>query len=85
MAKLLAQKLKPLVGQTDSFVKDLTSFIKEWNNIKLQPSELLVSFDVVSLFTKIPIQEVVDVIKQGSDEDTSKLVSLYLSLTFFSF
>ena len=54
MAKFLAQKLKPLVGKTDSFVKYSPSFIKEWKNIKLHRGELLISFDVVSLFTKIP-------------------------------
>ena len=49
LAKFLAQKLKPLVGRTDSFVKDSTSFINELKDIKLDPRDILVSFDVVSL------------------------------------
>ena len=39
----------------------------------------------MSLFTKIPIQEVVDVIKWILNEGTYKLVSLFLTSTFFNF
>lgn len=83
--KFLAQKLKPLVGRTDSFVKDSTSFVKELKDIRLEPGDLLVSFDVVSLYTCIPIQEAIDVINRITDNDTAKLVGLCLTSTFFSF
>ena len=85
LAKFLAQKLKPLVGCTDSFVKDSASFVQEWKDIKLDPGDLLVSFDVISLYTKIPIQEAIDIINRITDKDTAKLVGLCLTSTFFSF
>ena len=62
LAKNLANLLKPLVGKTDSFVKDSATWVEEISKEKLNPAEKLVSFDVVSLYTKIPIDEVVDTI-----------------------
>ena len=44
LAKFLALKLKPLVGRTESFVKDSASFIKELKDIKLSPEDILVNF-----------------------------------------
>ena len=55
LAKFLANKLKPLVGRTNSFVKDSSSFVNELKDIKLDPEDRFVSFDVVSLYTCIPI------------------------------
>jgi hypothetical protein len=48
-------------------------------------NDLLVSFDVVSLFTKIPIEGAVEVINKITDEETTKLVEICLKSTFFSF
>jgi len=85
LAKFLSQKLKPLVGRIDSFVKDSASFVQEWRDVILEPGDLLVSFDVVCLFTKIPIQEAIDIINRISDKDTTKSIGLCLTSTFFSF
>lgn len=85
LAKFLALKLKPLVGYTDSFVKDSASHIQEWKDIKLDPGDLLVSFDSVPLYTKIPIQEAIDIINQVTNKDITKLVGLCLTSNLFSF
>jgi len=85
LAKFLAYKLKPLVGCTSSFVKDSTSFIHELKDLRLELDDLLVNFDVVSIFTKIPINEAINVIKRIIDDDIAKLVGLCLTSTFFSF
>lgn len=68
LTKFLAQKLKPLVGCNDSSMKESASFVQEWKDIILDPRDLLVSFDVVSLYTKIPIQEAIDVINHITDK-----------------
>ena len=56
--------------------------MKDW---KLNDNDLLNSFDVVSLYTKIPINEVVEVIKKVSDPKTAHLVEICLSSTYFCF
>ena len=85
LAKYLAHKLKPLVGLTKSFVMDSSSFVIELKGINLDPDEKLVSFDVVSLYTNIPINEAIEVIKCIIDPDTARLVEICLTSTFFTF
>jgi hypothetical protein len=46
---------------------------------------MLISFDVVSLFTKIPLNEAIQVIKEVADLQTARLVEVCLKSTFFSF
>ncbi len=78
-------KLRPLVGHTESFVKDSASFIGDLKRIKLEPEDILVSFDVISLYTCILINEAMEVINKLTDPDTTRLVELCLTSTFFSF
>lgn len=61
------------------------SFLQEWRDIKLESGDLMVSFDVVCLYTKIPIQEVIDIINHITHKDIAKLVGICLTSTFFSF
>lgn len=85
LTKYLAGKLKPLVGRMESFVKESSSFVKELMDMKFEPGDNLVSFDVVSLYTSIPIKEALDVIFHLTDHDTNKLVEICLTSTFFYF
>jgi hypothetical protein len=70
LAKHVAKILSPLVGHTDSFIKDSNDFIKIIKNEKLKPQDTLISFDVVSLFTKIPLDEAIQIIKEVTDPET---------------
>lgn len=85
LAKYLAQKLKPLVGLTESFVKDSSSFVNELKGIMIDLDDILVIFDVVSLYTNIPINEAIDVINHIIGTHITKLVEICLTSTFFSF
>lgn len=85
LAKFLALKLKPLVGRTESLVKDSASFIKELKDIKLDPEDILISFDVVSLYICIPIKEVMKVMCHLADPHIAHLVEINLTSTFFCF
>ena len=51
----------------------------------MEENEILLSLDVVSLFTMIPIKESINVIEELTDPETSKLVGLCLNSTFYSF
>ena len=46
---------------------------------------LMVSFDIVSLYTMIPIDEAIDVMKTITDDETIDLLKLCLKSSFFSF
>jgi len=85
LAKYVAKLLKPLVGNTDSFIKDSNDFVKLIKNKRVDKDDILVSFDVVSLFTKIPLDEAVHVIKMATNPETTKLAEICLRSTFFSF
>ena len=52
----MAQTLKPLVGNTDFTVKNTLDFCDQIKQVKLEEGGELVSFDVVSLFTSIPVE-----------------------------
>ena len=51
-------------GHTSPFVKDSKDLTDKLESIKLQDSEELVSFDVSSLFTSIPVNQALDIINQ---------------------
>ena len=51
----------------------------------MKANEIFLSLDVVSLFIMIPIEESIKVVEDLTYPKTSKLVSLCLNTTFFSF
>jgi hypothetical protein len=81
LAKHVAKILSPLVGHTDSFIKVSNDFINIIKNEKV----ILISFDVVSLFTKTPLDEAIQIVKELTDPDTAKLAEVCLRSTFFSY
>ena len=54
-------------------------------NIEVNKDEILVSFDIVLLYTMIPIEEAIDVINHMTDADTANLVRTCLKSTYFSY
>jgi len=78
LAKYVAKILKPLVRNTNSFIKDSHDFVNLIKNERIQRDDILVSFDVVSLFTNIPLYEAIQVIKEVTDMGTTKLAEIYL-------
>ena len=49
----------------------------------MEENESLLSLDVVSLFTMIPIKEAINVIEELTDPETSQLVGLCLNFHIF--
>jgi hypothetical protein len=54
LAKYLAEILKPVVGKTEHHVVNSKEFVTIMEQIRLSKNVILVSFDVVSLFTNVP-------------------------------
>jgi len=59
LAKHVEKILVPLVGRTYSFIKDSNKFSITIRNEKVKPEDILINFDIVSLFTKIPLDEAI--------------------------
>ena len=91
----MADILGPLVGQTDSFVKNSQHIASELIILELEEDDILVSHDFVSLFTNTPVKESLDTrLEQVSDwqdtmmlekDDILELLEFVLTTTYFAF
>lgn len=59
------------MGHTSSFVKNSTDFTKQIKECKLEEDDRMVSSDVVSLFTKVPVKEAIEVVLSRLSKDDS--------------
>ncbi|GJQ88839.1 hypothetical protein Trydic_g2977 [Trypoxylus dichotomus] len=57
LAKHLTTLLQPYIGEKPGYIRDLEHFVKKLRKIQFNPSDILVSFDVVSLFTKVQLMD----------------------------
>lgn len=87
LSKYLAKCLQPAVEKADSFVKNSEHFVKIIESQKLDKNDILVSFDIVSLFTNIPINEALNTVREicQPPEDIINLIEHCLNNTFFLF
>ena len=63
MAKELAKILKPLVGKSPHHINCIQDFVEQVRHITLVPGECLSSYDVSALFTIVPIDPALKIIK----------------------
>ena len=98
LAKELAKILKPLVGKSPYHITSTQDFVEQARQIKLEPGECLSSYDVSALFTSVPIDPALNIIKDLLDKDTALkertvievgdiilLLEFCLKNTYFSF
>ena len=70
VAKELAKILKPLVGKSPHHISSTQDFVEQAKQIILEPGECLSSYDVSALFTSVPIDPTLTIIKDLLEKDT---------------
>ena len=63
VAKELAIILKPLVGKSTHHINSTQDFVEQVKHITLAPGECLSSYDVSALFTSVPVDQSLNIIK----------------------
>ena len=64
VAKELGHIIKPLVGQSPHHLINTQHFIQQLQHKKLEPGEVITSFDVKALFTCVPVKAAIQIVKQ---------------------
>ena len=86
VAKELAKILKPLVGQSPHHINSTQDFVEQAKHFKLESGECLSSYDVSALFTSVPIDPALNIIKDLLVKATpSRKGQLWMLRTLFSF
>ena len=71
IAKELAHIIKPLTGQSPHHLKNTQHFIQQLQGKKLEPGEVITSFDVKALFTSVPVKPAIQIVKQRLKQDNT--------------
>ena len=69
VAKELARILRPLVGHYPHHIKNTRGFVQQVQGIHLQPIEGISSYDVSALFTSLPIDPAITIIRRKLELD----------------
>ena len=69
VAKELAKVLKPLVGKSPHHINSTQDFVEQVKHITLAPGECLNSFYVSALFTSVPVDPALNIIKDLLEKD----------------
>ena len=98
MVKELTKILKPLVGKSPHYINITQDFVEQVKNVTVSPGECLNSYDVTALFTSVPVDPALRVIRDLLDkdptikerivltvEDINLLLEVCLKNTYFSF
>ena len=98
LSKHIPSLVSPLAGQTDLHVKNSKHFVEVMAGLRVEEDKMLVSFDVTTFFTNVPIDEAVQVIRDKlqveemlvdsttlSSDRVTELLEACLRSTYFSY
>ena len=71
MAKVLTKIIKPLVGKFPHHIHSTQDFVEQANKVTLLPGECLSSYDVTVLFTSVPVEPALDIVKDLLEQDNT--------------
>ena len=77
-AKELANILKPLVEISSHHVHNTRDFVEHIKDVRLRQGECIISYDVTTLLTSVPIQPVLNIIQQrlSKEKDLQQRTSM---------
>jgi hypothetical protein len=82
LAKYLVGLLGPCLQKSKHHVNDSDDFILMLSTLHVKPNDILDSFDIISLFTKMPITDVLNFLSWQFDEDNIRLFHPVLTSLF---
>ncbi|KER25325.1 hypothetical protein T265_07200 [Opisthorchis viverrini] len=71
LARFLAGILKPLTGKSSTYIKNSYDFANKVAGVTVEPDDILVSFDVNSLYTNVPKGDSLEIAKRLLLADTT--------------
>ena len=80
-AKEFVKILNPLVGMSVHHVQNTRDFVKQLKDVRPKQGECTIPYNVTALFTSVPIQPVINIIKQRSanDKDLQQRTTMSIS------
>ena len=69
MAKVIAKVLKPLVGKLPHHIQSTRDFVSKGREVTLLLGECLSSYNVTTLFTSVPTDPTLNIIKDLLEQD----------------
>jgi hypothetical protein len=83
LARFLTEKLQSFIQKYPSFIKDSFDFFQKYQNFHLDEKYIMVTFDVLSLFTKILFLESLNLLFKLVELETLNVIEIDLTSTFF--
>ena len=71
VAKVLAKILRPLVGKSPNHIQSTKDFVNRVSKVTLLTGECLCSYDVTALFTSVPIDPALNIIRELLEQDNT--------------
>ena len=72
VAEELAYIMKPFVGQSPHHLKYTQHYVQQIQNKRLEPGEVLTSFDVKALFTSVPVDPSTQIVQHKLAQDPAQ-------------
>ncbi|XP_039871211.1 uncharacterized protein LOC120723669 [Simochromis diagramma] len=69
ISRFLASILNPLVGSSENHIQNTLDFVEKVRDVIMEADETMVSYDVTSLFTCIPVMEALEVVCKRLQDD----------------
>ena len=69
VAKVLARVLKPRIGKLPHYIQSTRDFVNRVREVTLLPGKCCYSYDISALFTSLPIDPALNIIKDLLEQD----------------